>query len=190
MICIGQDDSIEPPLRAMLLKMKILKIYNYNNKNYNLKNIDRIAVRGIIINENNELLMIYSKKNGDYKFPGGGLKDFESDYDALKRELLEELGVDLIEIIEEYGSIYEFNCPSDMANKTFNMKSIYYRCKCNKKIKKQKLDKYERDLKFIPKYVNINEAIKNNNKMLAEKLMPRWTKRDTYILELLQDNEK
>lgn len=51
--------------------------------------IFREAVRGIIKHEN-KLLMVYSSKDGDYKFPGGGVDVGETHEEALVREIREE----------------------------------------------------------------------------------------------------
>ena len=52
----------------------------------------RIAVQLIILSNNHVLLIKHSYTN-KYYFPGGGVKKKESLSDALKREILEELGV-------------------------------------------------------------------------------------------------
>jgi hypothetical protein len=53
--------------------MKLLKeIVKKQGINFDGKAINREAVRGVII-KNNKLLMIYSSKDGEYKFPGGGI---------------------------------------------------------------------------------------------------------------------
>ena len=53
--------------------MKLLKeIVSKQGINFDGKTIYREAVRGVII-KGKPLLMIYSPKDGDYKFPGGGI---------------------------------------------------------------------------------------------------------------------
>lgn len=56
----------------------------------------RHRVVGIVKKENNILLM-RRLKNGQeyYVFPGGGVEDGESYEEALKREMKEELGIDI-----------------------------------------------------------------------------------------------
>ncbi|KYP13400.1 NUDIX domain-containing protein [Flavihumibacter sp. CACIAM 22H1] len=54
-----------------------------------------IRVYGILINENNQVLVSDEKIRGDFftKFPGGGLEFGEGTRDCLKREFLEEMNL-------------------------------------------------------------------------------------------------
>ncbi|WP_290791851.1 NUDIX hydrolase [Flavihumibacter sp. UBA7668] len=54
-----------------------------------------IRVYGILLNENNQVLVSDEKIRGDYftKFPGGGLEFGEGTRDCLKREFMEELNL-------------------------------------------------------------------------------------------------
>lgn len=54
---------------------------------------EEIRVKGLIINSNNEILLGYSYHT--YQFPGGHLEKGESTKDCLKREILEETGMDI-----------------------------------------------------------------------------------------------
>jgi hypothetical protein len=47
--------------------------------------VTREAVRAIILH-GDQMLMVYSTLNGDYKFPGGGVKQGETHAIALQRE--------------------------------------------------------------------------------------------------------
>jgi 8-oxo-dGTP pyrophosphatase MutT (NUDIX family) len=53
--------------------------------------VGRVAVRAVI-QRGTLLLMVHSRRAGDYKFPGGGLKAGESPREALVREVSEECG--------------------------------------------------------------------------------------------------
>ncbi len=84
----------------------------YHNKNLDLdgKIITREAVRGIILKKN-KILMIFSTKNGDYKFPGGGIEAEETAIGALKREIKEACGGLVTKIKGNIGKIIEFKKP-------------------------------------------------------------------------------
>ena len=79
--------------------MKLLKkIVRTQGINFEGETIYREAVRGIILN-GKKLLMIYSSKDGDYKFPGGGVELGETYEETLVREVKEESGA--LELIKE-----------------------------------------------------------------------------------------
>jgi len=168
--------------------MKLLKEILYN-KAVNLQGrmVLRKAVRGIII-KNQKLLMVYSKKNGDYKFPGGGINSGESREKALKREVQEEIGMQVVKIFKPYGKVIEYDIPLEKEYDVFKMISYYYPCKVGHRRGKQNLDQYEKDLGFLPVWIEINSAINTNVSLLRDgkKLTPRWVKRDLEVLEMLK----
>lgn len=80
-------------------------------------NNDRVrnAVRGIILNEKDEIFILYINgedcfgKRNHFELPGGGIKTNETDQEALSREIEEELGYK-IEILAPVGEIsMEYN---------------------------------------------------------------------------------
>lgn len=60
------------------------------------KNI-RVRVAGILLNHKNELLLVNHKKNGRsyWLLPGGGVEHGESFAEALTREFMEELSIEI-----------------------------------------------------------------------------------------------
>jgi|SRR6185437_2787010 len=62
-----------------------------------------VRVYGILINDNNQLLLSYEFIKGNYytKFPGGGLEIGEGTRDCLKREFKEEMNIS-IEVGEHF----------------------------------------------------------------------------------------
>ena len=77
----------------------------------NINNQLKVVVGGLI-QQNQKILICQRKDNGDHplkwEFPGGKLKKNENNQDALKRELKEELNIEINEMIffDEY--IYEY----------------------------------------------------------------------------------
>lgn len=64
---------------------------NEDNLSKNEINEEVIRVKGLIINDKNEILLGYS--NNTYQFPGGHLEEGEAISDTLKREIKEETGI-------------------------------------------------------------------------------------------------
>ena len=165
--------------------MEFIKEINHKeNLKKDGKTITREAVRGIILN-NEKLLMIFSSENGDYKFPGGGNEIGETKEETLVREVQEECGALVSKIEKKIGKVIEYNKPLEKEYDVFKMTSYYYMCKVEENFCEQNLDQYEEELGFKPVWVNIDKAIQNNKELLNSnsKKAPRWTKRDTYVME-------
>ena len=70
------------------------------------------TVVGGLIYQNKKILICQRKKEGDHpfkwEFPGGKINDFEENQEALKRELKEELNIEIIKMsfFDEY--LYEY----------------------------------------------------------------------------------
>jgi 8-oxo-dGTP pyrophosphatase MutT (NUDIX family) len=64
-----------------------------------MRAIERDIVGAFIFSADNKVLLGHNKKGGVYQnqliVPGGGIEDNESKLDALKRETLEETGIDI-----------------------------------------------------------------------------------------------
>lgn len=57
-----------------------------------MKYQDRKAVRVIVVNPDQEIVILYASKDGYYKLPGGGVEADEDHRIAGEREALEEIG--------------------------------------------------------------------------------------------------
>lgn len=143
----------------------------------------REAVRAVVL-KNNKILMVHSK-NDDYKFPGGGVKKNEDKIRALKREVEEETGYICKNVGKCIGIVTEKSRDRYYNNRIFKMISYYYIVQVYDVRKEQKLDAYERELQFKPVWMDINEAIDNNNEIIREnpENMPNWIERETYVLQ-------
>ena len=89
--------------------MNLLKILNEENvTEEELKTFKiRRAVRGVVLDENKKVALIFAKNRGYYELPGGGVEKEETIEEGLLREIREETGCD-VEIIKEVGNIKEF----------------------------------------------------------------------------------
>jgi 8-oxo-dGTP pyrophosphatase MutT (NUDIX family) len=167
--------------------MKLLKeIFRTEGVPKEGRTVFREAVRGIILN-GRDVFMIHSPVNGDYKFPGGGVQPNESHKEALHREVGEESGAAVSVILGEFGMVIEYDLPEETDFDVFKMASYYYLCSLDGVFSAQNLDDYEQDLAFKSAWVDIDLAIQANKSVLAsDRLKPLWTRRETFVLELLQ----
>ena len=78
----------------------------------------REAARAVVIDDADMVALLYVKDGNYYKLPGGGIKQGEDPVTALKRECLEEVGVE-IEVLDDIGVIVEYKKP-------FNLKQTSY----------------------------------------------------------------
>jgi dUTP pyrophosphatase len=128
--------------------------------------IKRDTVRAIILKDD-KVLLCYSKYFDDYTFPGGGIKMNETHFDALKRELKEELGATKISILDFFTKVselkYSFNDHKDIYLQT----SYYYLCQINE-TKNQELKPRELAHGLTPVYIEISHAIKQNINVLKD----------------------
>ena len=134
-------------------------------------NLPKVVVGGLIY-QNEKILICQRKEEGDHplkwEFPGGKLKDNENNQEALKRELKEELSIEINEMIffDEY--LYEYKKISK------NLKLIFFQIfqfegEIQNKVHQQlkwidisKLGDYdflEGDLKIINKLMNNDPKI-------------------------------
>jgi len=130
---------------------------------------ERKTVRAIITNQQNEVLLVYSKLFEDYTFPGGGIKDQETDIDCLKRELNEEIGAIDISIFEPLFSIDELRYGVKGSDNVYLQNSIYYRCQIHK-MGNQNLQGRELLHGITPMWVSIDKALSQNEKVLPNTL--------------------
>lgn len=163
-------------------------IHHSRNLNINGKGFHRKAVRGVVTMDS-RILLVHSKINGDYKFPGGGIEESESHEAALCREVSEECGLELESVDRCIGTIIEYDRPKKAELDYFRMDSFYYCCSViSPEFGPLHLDRYEEELGFEPVWISVDEAILNNRRLLDSGIgHPRWTVRDTFFLEFLAE---
>ena len=145
--------------------------YRSDETKIDLKNgneILRLAVRAVIFNED-KILMAHLRKTDEYKFPGGGRKENETAEEALKREVLEEVGYNVIEIGEKIGIITEYDTAKEGNEYYFKMISEYYIAKVDYVQLEQNLEENEKELLFEPCWVDIKEAYNTNKQRINER---------------------
>lgn len=150
-------------------------IYNYDYLNEEDITEVSIRVKALIINSTKEILL--GKSDISYQFPGGHLEDNENLIEALKREVLEETGIEISdeEIDRPFYKVTYLN--KDYPVKGINRKSeiYYYVVKTDKEVdlSKVKLTKNEVKnnyrLEKIPLLSSIGVISKNDNDKVIER---------------------
>jgi 8-oxo-dGTP diphosphatase len=148
--------------------------------------IRREAVRAVIA-DGRRLLLILTRQDGDYKFPGGGVALGETHTQAVMREAREEAGAEVVRVGALLGQMVEYDRPVESEVDLFQMTSSYYQCEIAAELLAQRLDDYEADLGYQPVWVEIETALRHNRALLADPPpgLPRWVKRDTLVLAFL-----
>ena len=155
------------------------------------RTIQRETVKGVIL-RGHSLLMIYSGRLGDYKFPGGGVQSGETHRITLAREIREECGMQLTNFGEALGRVIEYDRALEPDFDVFKMTSFYYFCQVDDTVRsEQKLEQYEKDLEMRPAWIDIDEALRINAAVLRSRKHHeyRWIPREIFILEQIKHRE-
>jgi len=166
------------------------EVYYRNDKNLldfdNSNIILRNAVRAVIMS-GNKILMAHLEKTDEYKFPGGGRNENETIEDAVKREVLEEVGYKVIKINEKIGTITEYAVAQEGRNNIFKMISEYYSVEIENKQLEQNLDEYEKELLFKPCWIEIKKAFEINLERSKKGKTTPGINRETIALRKLSE---
>lgn len=147
----------------------------------------RTAVRGII-RRGDRYLMIYSRKYGDCKFPGGGQEQGENHIDTLIREVREETGYDVLpETAQAYLLVHERRM--GMLNDVLFMDSYYYFCDAADEIHAQDLQDYEIDEEYEVLWMTLPEAISFCECADAKQEKTPWIHRELTVMKRLEKEE-
>lgn len=166
--------------------MKLLKIFDRRTTRIGAQPIIyRTAVRAIIL-RGKEILMVYSPKAKEFKFPGGGIGKDEPREVALKREVIEEVGHDIKSVNEPLGYVDQLYNDIYDDDKYFYQRSYYYFCEIEEEYVGMKLSESERAMAYLPQWVTIDEAIRVNRYKIDNDNEYPWTERELYILHLLK----
>ena len=167
--------------------MKLLKIFDKRSSKIGYQPIIyRNAVRAIILKEN-KVLLVYSETTKEFKFPGGGIESGESRDFALRREVVEEVGHELKSVNESLGYVDQIYNDIYDEHKYFYQRSYYYFCEVEDEYVGMSLSESERALRFLPKWVTLEEAIKVNEERTKQEDSFPWTERELYVLKLLKE---
>lgn len=148
--------------------MRLLFELDKNDYDENGTKCVRPSARGIVIRDG-EIAMVHSLKYNYYKFPGGGIEQGETKYEALIREVKEETGLIVIRgSIREFGMVHRIQ--KGKIEGVFVQDNYYYICEAELETDLQRLDEYESkeefELEFVaPQYaIDINMTAEHGSK--------------------------
>ncbi len=144
----------------------------------------RKAARAVVIDDKNNIALLYVSKENYYKLPGGGVKGSEDIVVALERECIEEIG-SRIEVIREIGFIIEFR-------KSFALKQVSF-CYFAKQIGEKGTPSYteeELENRFKLLWLPYNEALEllTTNTAKNEECRNYIVPRDLTILKVAKEH--
>ncbi|WP_295891307.1 NUDIX hydrolase [uncultured Vibrio sp.] len=145
----------------------------------------RNAARAIVLN-GEDILLLYTERYHDYTIPGGGLDEGEDVIAGMVRELEEETGAQNIHSIKPFGIIEEFRPWYKNDANVMHMISYCYTCKTDRALGDTNYEDYEIKNGMKAVWVNIHDAIKHNEKTIAESDKKGMSiERETYLLHLI-----
>lgn len=145
--------------------------------------VDRHAVRAIV--EHDGRLLMLRSRQGDYKFPGGGVEPGEDDRTALARELREECGRELLAMDGPVLVVTERRADLVDADLRFAMESRYYRCTIGEQLAEPGLSDSEQAVGLASEWVPLDEATAANERAThADRPLP-WVERELAVLRAL-----
>lgn len=125
---------------------------------------ERLIARAVLLDENDKVVLELMERDDEFEYskyvetPGGGVKPHETFIDALKRELLEELGYNIeviapIEVVEDYYNlIYRKNI------------NHYYLCRIISKVNDLHQEELEKIIIKGETHLSFDEAISEMKK--------------------------
>ena len=119
----------------------------------------RKSARGVILNSDNEVSIQFVSKSNYYKLPGGGVEHGESIEEALRREILEEVGCN-IKIQKEIGLTIEYRSKLELIHISYG-----FIAKVDGEIGQPSYDQGEIGAGFQPIWMSIDEAIKKTSSL-------------------------
>lgn len=142
-----------------------------------------VTVGGLIVNKEGKILLVRSPKwlNGKYSVPGGHVEPYEKLQDAIKREIKEEVGLDVE--VKDLLLVQEVIKPEDFYDNSRHFIFFDFLCYCENP--NVKLDNVEL-IDYI--WVNIEEALNMDVEKFTRNLLNKYQKylKGDRTIELVQ----
>ena len=145
----------------------------------------RDSARGVILRAG-KVAMVHSRRDGYYKFPGGGIESGDSPAEGMIREVREEAGLVVIpDTVREYGIVHRIQRNPGNPEEIFLQDNFYYLCQAEAEILPPQMEDYEADAGFAPVFVDAREAIRVNRALAPGSRYHVMLLREARVLEML-----
>lgn len=145
-------------------------LFTMDEKDYtdDMPVFEKWAVRGIICRDGKYAMQLGN--SGKYKILGGGVEKGESLMDALKREVLEESGLVVIESsVREIGEIVELREDLKKPRQKYICHSYYYFCDVEEELRETAMTESEIREGFRLEWATLDEILESNQCFAKEK---------------------
>ena len=164
--------------------MKILACFDEQNYADTTKVLEKYNIRGIVIIDGK--IAMQQSSVGEYKIPGGGVEKGESYEEALGRELLEEVGLVMVEgSMKELGEITEIRRDIFAPDTKYISHSLFYLCEVTDERRPITPTASEIKKGYHPVWVTAEEICNTNDKLGKDP----WIKRDTAFMKMLLEGK-
>ena len=167
------------------MRMKLLFTMDAGNYTEDMPLVERHGIRAMI--RRGKLWAMQFAEGEEYKIPGGGKEGTETDLETLKREVLEETGLTVIEAsVREIGEVLEKRRDAFNASQRYIAHSRFYACEVEEGQSELALTPSEIAKGYHPVWVDLDTAIAYNERIPRE----QYVQRDTRFLRWLREHEE
>ena len=164
--------------------MRILACFDEKNYADTTKVLEKYNIRGIVLVDGK--LAMQQSRVGEYKIPGGGVECGESYEETLKRELLEEVGLVMIDgTMKELGEITEIRRDIFSPDTKYISHSIFYLCEVTEERRPITPTASEIQKGYQAVWASAEEICETNDRLSKDP----WIKRDTAFVKMLLENK-
>ncbi len=167
--------------------MKIIKKIDETDKHKTYHKTHTRRSARAFVHQDGKILVTYLGAIGEYKIPGGGVEPGETIIQALEREVLEETGHEIEQILEPIGKIIHIRADKDYPDEIFEQINYYYLCKASEK--KQAIKPSENEIRYEIEscWEDIDKIIMTNKRNL-HRSQARFSVRELFMFEYFKQN--
>lgn len=160
--------------------MDVLACFDERNYADTVKVYEKYNIRGIVMSDGK--LAMQRSFAGEYKIPGGGMECEEGYEEALRRELLEEVGLVLVKgSMKELGEITEIRRDIFEPDTKYICHSLFFFCEVTEERLPIAPTESEKKRGYHLEWATPEEIYRINSEIAEEP----WIKRDTAFIKMI-----